>query len=278
MLETVASESPGLAEFSAHALSSAGTILAPENAGVGDVRVAHLLLCEAFVAAARAVTGVETLRTVAEARAELEGRADRPAELSGSRWSEVCRVLEDRSESRRESLAEAELVVGDLVGWARGQQRRNRLPWPWVVAIGVVAAMLVLVLPRLGPIPGWPSFTWKASSAFEGFADSGTLGSDEETELLFHTALETKPWVLIDLQVPRRISRITLENRQDCCFERGLPLVVEVGSRPDALREIGRQSTLFNEWKLEFPARDVRYVRLRADAVTYLHLRRVEIE
>jgi hypothetical protein len=263
------------AEFSAHALRSAGTSLAPENEGISDVRVARVLLRESFVAAARAITGLNTLRTVAEAQTVIEGRSDRPSRLTGQRWVQLGRVLEDETETTRPALQDAEATIAEMVQWALGNQRqRSRVPW--LIAGALLLAVLVLAIPRLTASPPSADFTWNASSAASGFPRAGTL-VPLPSGLVFHTDLEAGPWILIDLLERRSISRIVLRNRQDCCFERGLPLVVETGDSPDTLRRVGRQTQVFDRWVVEFAEREARYVRLRAESSTYLHLSEVEI-
>ena len=263
------------AEFSAHALRSAGASLAPENEGISDIRVARVLLRESFVAAARAITGLSTLRTVADARTALEGRSDRPSRLTGQRWLELGRVLEDETVTTRAALQDAEATIAEMVQWALGNQRR-RSRVPWLIAGALVLAVLVIAVPRLTASPPWADFTWKASSAAGGFPQAGTLVT-LPSGLLFHTDLESGPWVLIDLLERRSVSRIVLRNRQDCCFERALPLIVETGDSPDSLSRVGRQTQVFDRWVVEFAEREARYVRVRAESTTYLHLSEVEI-
>lgn len=76
----------------------------------------------------------------------------------------------------------------------------------------------------------------------------------------------------------RSVRRIVVENRLDCCQDRGLPLIAELGAESGAYVEIGRRTTPFDTWEIGLrPARG-RYLRLRADQNTFLHLRAIAIQ
>jgi hypothetical protein len=263
-------------ERSARALRLAGLALAPEHSELRDPRLACLLLREALVAVARAITGTETLRSAGDARAALAGHADLPPSLRSSRALVSHFALEGETPPTLDELLELETTLGELVRFAR-QEPPPRLGPAWRRAAALlVAALAVIVVPRAFEKPVWAKYSWQASSTSEGFPSRGTLDTPERG-LLFHTGREPGPSLLIDMKQPRSVSRIVIRNRQDCCFERGLPLVVEVGSSVGSLARVGRQTTVFDEWTVDFAAREARYVRLRSEADTYLHLSEIAI-
>jgi hypothetical protein len=170
---------------------------------------------------------------------------------------------------------EVEAAVAELVRAAAREQRPHRARRWLAAGAALLVAVLVVAIPRMFA-PGWLDYEWQASSVAEDFAKSGTLRQHHKG-LVFHTGQEKSPWILIDMKKPRRISEIVLKNRDDCCKERGLPLVVEIGETPQAFRVLGTRRDVFDDWTLRFEPREARYVRLRSEAETYLHLKDLEI-
>jgi hypothetical protein len=95
--------------------------------------------------------------------------------------------------------------------------------------------------------------------------------------LMFHTEVENNPWVEVDLGAPKRIHRIEVINRADCCADRATPLIAEVSSDRATWTPVGRRDEEFGTWKLDFPSRTARYVRLRAPRHTALHLQGIAV-
>jgi hypothetical protein len=120
---------------------------------------------------------------------------------------------------------------------------------------------------------------WRTSSAL----DDCPLGRTQRclgnhlVELLFHTQTEASPWMEIDLGEPTRLSQVWVHNRKDCCQERAVPLVVEAGDDGRSFRELARVDEPFRKNVIKFPATRARYVRLRVDRPSALHLAGVEI-
>lgn len=276
-LEADPSERRKAAERSAQALRSAGVSLAPESEGFGDPHLALTLMRESFIAAACAVSGVARLHGISEARAAVEARPERPPRLKGERWQALCDLLEGEATARLETLRRTEATLGDLVSWALGErQRPSRVLL--LLAASLAVGALVIGIPRFRAAPTWAGFSWRSSTSLDGFPSSGKLGDSRHRELLFHTAQQDRPWLLIDLNTPRKIGRVVVHNRRDCCFERGLPLTVEVGETEQTLKAVGQRSDLYDVWQVEFSPREARYVRVRAESTTYLHLGGVEVE
>jgi F5/8 type C domain-containing protein len=127
---------------------------------------------------------------------------------------------------------------------------------------------------------------WRASEpSYGGAASAGLMPrrylnaaeTDTLPPFLFHTSEQDEPWVEIDLGGQRRVSGFWVENRRDCCQDRALPLVFETSvdrvSWVPALRRRG----MFVVWAGWIPTVTARYVRLRSERRTSLHLRRVAV-
>ncbi len=128
---------------------------------------------------------------------------------------------------------------------------------------------------RAGLAEGKP---WRASSAAEGLPVSGTITASPEQDFFFHTMEEESPWVEVDLGSAQLLSSVTVVNRLDGCLERAVPLVVEVGMERSRLEEVGRRTSQFTVWPARFPPQRSRYVRVRSDRRTFLHLSLVSVE
>jgi hypothetical protein len=99
----------------------------------------------------------------------------------------------------------------------------------------------------------------------------------ESPDLFFHTKEEQGPWVEIDLGKPTVFSRVRIENRRDCCFERAVPLIIEVSDNQEKFKEVSRRTRSFSSWHATFSPVRARYVRVRAPSRTALHLSRVRV-
>lgn len=118
---------------------------------------------------------------------------------------------------------------------------------------------------------------WTASSkAFDCHPKDMQCGG-ARSAMFFHTTEEDKPWVQFDMGAPQTFSRIEVINREDCCPERAVPLVVEVSDDKSKWREIARRKDTFREWETTVDSTTARYVRLRVDRRTSMHLVRVTL-
>jgi hypothetical protein len=93
--------------------------------------------------------------------------------------------------------------------------------------------------------------------------------------MFFHTNDDDKPWVEFDLGSPQKIARVEVINREDCCLERAVPLVVEVSNDHNTYQEVARRVETFREWETTFPPVSARYLRVKVDRRSTLHLVRV---
>ena len=98
-----------------------------------------------------------------------------------------------------------------------------------------------------------------------------------QTSIFFHTLEEDSPWYEVDLGTPQTIARVAVTNRDDCCLERAVPLVVEVSDDRKKWRTVARRGDSFREWEGKFAPLQARYVRLRVDRHSTLHLAKVSV-
>jgi len=180
---------------------------------------------------------------------------------------------------RAEDAAAARAFLERLLWNADAPRRRvERLlvrRFVGLVAIAVVAGLLVLGVRALtlgtNLAAGKPMRT---SSSWPG------CPSDPMCDgiLLFHTNPENDhPWVEFDLLTSQTVKRIDVINRQDCCKDRTVPLVVEFSQDRVHWTEIARRIEEFSEWTLKIAPRKTRYVRLRIARPSTFHLKDVVI-
>lgn len=143
---------------------------------------------------------------------------------------------------------------------------------------GHLAPVIATCVALTGCGKPWDDYRWTASSAAFDLPISGTLDHRGQHDLLLHTAEEQDPWLVVDMLESRAVERIVVKNRLDCCQERGLPMVVELRAANGSYVEVARRSTPFDTWEIEIVAASARYLRLRVEQKTFLHLHAIEIE
>jgi hypothetical protein len=120
---------------------------------------------------------------------------------------------------------------------------------------------------------------WHTSSVFS--AIPGCTSPDQECAetpfYFFHTQDEDKPWLEIDLGQKRRIVGAIIENREDCCADRAVPLVISVSNDRRNWKEVARRTEIFGSWSPTFAPVSGRWVRVQVLKRTSLHLKRVSI-
>jgi hypothetical protein len=154
--------------------------------------------------------------------------------------------------------------------------------WLRVAAAAVVVAALlfgaVIGLQRATRGPdlalGKP---WRASSQAYQCHPENTECGGARSAMFFHTNEEDSPWLEIDLGAPQSFARVSVVNREDCCGERAVPLVVEVGDDQKHWKQVARAQDQFREWEASFDPVKARYVRLRVDRRSLLHLVKVSV-
>jgi hypothetical protein len=118
---------------------------------------------------------------------------------------------------------------------------------------------------------------WRASSEFAACDPVHASCANAVTVIFFHTNEEESPWVEYDLGEPETIHQVEVQNRLDCCQDRAVPLVVEVGDDAKSWTQVARREEPFGRWIPTFPPRRARYVRLRVARRSMLHLELVAI-
>ncbi|HYQ42509.1 MAG TPA: discoidin domain-containing protein [Polyangiaceae bacterium] len=121
---------------------------------------------------------------------------------------------------------------------------------------------------------------WRASSAYPG--GGGCFSPDQEcddkTGWFFHTAdSDTAPWIEFDLGSAKSVSKVVIVNRDDCCAERAVPMVVEVSLDQAEFRTVAEQREQFTTWRVTFPQTRARWLRLRLLDRGPFHLKNVRI-
>jgi F5/8 type C domain len=192
---------------------------------------------------------------------------------------------EPEDELRRQALASRTFVNGLIRGELAADRRVTRLLQQRVVRIGIVTlavgAALFAVTAGLQRALRGPDLAagkaWRASSkAFDCKPAEMNCGG-ARTAIFLHTREEASPWVEIDLGAPTKFSRVEVENREDCCQDRAVPLVVETRDDGTEPREVARTTEVFRDWAATFEPVTARYVRVRVDRRSYLHLVRVGV-
>ncbi|MCU0682267.1 MAG: discoidin domain-containing protein [Polyangiaceae bacterium] len=222
-----------------------------------------------------------------------EGAALRDA-LPAPERAVLAAALGRRSD---EAYGPADAALRDELAVARALFARLLEPWQWrqsaldlvrlqrglrigitllVLLVGAYKAYTTAVELRRGKSLALArsvttSSTWgdltTAAGAVDGVRD----------QLGFHTKDEVDPWVQIDLGEPRSIHEVLVHNRSDCCKERATPLRVEASLDGVTYQPLGRRDTSFDVWSLTFPKTTTRFVRLKAERRTMLHLNEIGI-
>lgn len=119
---------------------------------------------------------------------------------------------------------------------------------------------------------------WTASSKYPEGGCKSPLQSCPGSEMYFFcTNEQDNPWLEIDLQSVQKISRVRVYNRQDCCGDRAVPMVIEVSRDHKRWDEVAKRGSNFSTWKVGFPTTEARWVRLRVTRRSFLHLTGVRI-
>ena len=116
---------------------------------------------------------------------------------------------------------------------------------------------------------------WIASSAVATYLPSGR-GPSAEGPAFFHTAYSARPWVEIDLEGEHVISGFSVENREDCCHERALPLNFEVWDG-HGWQLVAQRHSPFVTWSAATPLLRTSKIRLLRPGENYFHLRHVSV-
>lgn len=151
----------------------------------------------------------------------------------------------------------------------------------WTLLVLIAAALIVgavaLGQQRAAP-PNLARGKPTEASSLRSSYDSAAGVVDGITDAVgVHTRSEKDPWVTVDLGAPQPVAGVRVTNRSDCCQERALPLVLEVSDDGEQFVEVARRTRWFWRWSQRVRARPVRFVRLRVDGKSVLHLNEIEV-
>ncbi len=158
-------------------------------------------------------------------------------------------------------------------------QRIWRLLLLVVLALGVVLGVLWIIDAHRQRSELSAGKQWRLSSSYgAGGCASPEQQCPENTGYFFHTGMDDhSPWIEFDLAALQRVSAVQVENRQDCCGERAVPLTVEVSRDHKHWQSVARRDAVFSTWSASFDAVQARWVRLRVLRPSALHLHSVRI-
>lgn len=227
----------------------------------------------------------ETDRTLLEQAAGGSAEADRiRKDLLGKSFVDFAELdFGQQSAAAKRLHAFAECLVEPL---ALPQRTRERV---WVARVQLLIAGLV-VLVVLGFFGKSlkerydltrdmaPSASWKASSLYpECWCESPAQSCEKCPNFFFHTEQEDHPNIVFDLHSVRSLSAVVVENRRDCCSERGLPLLVQVSTDQKHWKTVATRKDEFTTWRADFPTEQARYVKLVVGNRNFLHLATVKL-
>jgi hypothetical protein len=175
-----------------------------------------------------------------------------------------------------DGLIQHKLRSTELVGWVL-VERWTRTGPVLALLLGAVLAAVLFIQHLTRPVDLAVGKPWRVSST-QGEcrpAESFCLGA--HTNILFHTNQEKNPWFELDLGGVVSFAAIEVQNRDDCCPDRAVPLALEVSDDAQSWVEVARRKDAFDTWRAEFSPTRARYVRARAARKTTLHLVRVSV-
>ena len=190
------------------------------------------------------------------------------AELPAKVQAHEARLARDFAGALIASLEEPPAAVRKIVA-----RRRARLA---LVATAIVALLLLVVQQASKKRDLAAGKSWRTSSPSGCDVTFGYCGG-KFVELLFHTTEEDSPWAELDLGRAREFTSIEVRNREDCCKERAVPLVVKASSDGESWKELGRETNPFDVWNLTFPSESARYLRFVVERRTMFHLKSVSV-
>lgn len=227
-----------------------------------------------------------------------EVRSPFGAKRAGRLWRKALRTLDgdtraspprprDAAEENQDPTALRRAVQRRLADYEiaacvrRWVNPRRRVVVVSTLGMMVIFGILVATIPGIRhlffPLDRALGKPWTATSAFEGYRAKGRIANDESSPVMFHTAAESSPAFTVDLQAAIPISRVTVGNRPNCCQDRAVPLAVEISVDGHAWTRVGYRRMEFRSWTTTFSRTRARFVRLRVDRPSILHLQTVSV-
>lgn len=233
---------------------------------------------------------------VARAAIHLEGlrRALRlmgTSDLAGLQLpeAEVPGVQQALTQGLDDSAPNVDAIARAHANAAAKLSAEDRLVGDWLlkrvvrigVGLAVGAALAVAMVAGVGrlmqPADLAAGMPFKTSSKMADCHPDQNECAGFPTKILFHTLEETNPWYLVDLQKPTEFTHMTIVNRGDSGESRAVPLVVELSDDGVTFREVARRNEVFATWKPVLGPQTARFVRVRVDRMSWLHLEAVRV-
>jgi hypothetical protein len=187
---------------------------------------------------------------------------------------------------RMPASAVAEFAFMVLIGVAATEQlvRARVVTWLWFKLAAVLGLLALIVLGikfgveySMRPPDLARDAPWRASSrALSCVASTRSCGGGR-LPVFVQTVEEPDPWVELDLGATRRVAAIEVTNREDCCREKALPLILETSQDRSQWQQVARKDDIFTEWRADFTPVKARYVRARVPRLSTLHLERIGV-
>jgi hypothetical protein len=199
------------------------------------------------------------------------------------------REFESSTRSSREVEADARTLAGVasrlLLSASTPHDPLDRLMLQRVLRLGGLGVLLLAFAVGVPTFRDWRDRhndisvgkPWLASSSYESVCQSPEHRCDADKSYFFHTQDEPNPWLEIDLLRSERFSRVQVFNREDCCAERAVPLVVEVSNDHENWQEVARRDQAFDVWKASVGSVSARWVRFRVAGRSFMHLDDVQV-
>jgi hypothetical protein len=195
------------------------------------------------------------------------------------------RMLVDDYDPRSLAVKEADAAraraFAESLVWDAAAPRR-RINWVhaqrWM-RLGLVALGVLLLVSGFRFLTRGPNLAagkpFRVSHQWPGWADC--VKNEDCGQLMFATDFVHEPWMEIDLGTPTKIHRVDIVNRDKCCQDRAVPLVVELSTDQKTWTQVARRDDEFGSWTATFRPKVVRFVRLKALKQTWLHLKSVAV-
>jgi hypothetical protein len=169
-------------------------------------------------------------------------------------------------------------LAADLDAGARRLRRVLLVRWLRIlVPLVVVGVAIWLPLRSLGANMALHRPVTVVTSHPAFGTDPKQLVDGDRQNLGFHTIQAPNQQVTIDLGSVRRIHRIVVYNRSECCQERAVPLRLELSKDGRGFTIIEERHEPFDRWQVELPGTPARYVRLADQRSDFFHLSEVEV-
>jgi hypothetical protein len=227
----------------------------------------------------------EADRESLERAAGAPGEAERlHTELLGKSFADFAELDPGQQAAAAKRLhAFADRLLEPL---ARPQHAQERTWVARVQLVFVVLGVLVMLVLLGKPLKERfdlthdlaPTASWKASSLYrECWCDSPAQSCENCPNFFFHTENEDRPNIVFDLHSVRALSAVVVENRRDCCGERGLPLLIQVSADEKNWKTVATRKEEFTTWRANFPTEHARWVKLLVPNHNMLHLASVRL-